>query len=92
MSVLLLPSNILTPAVSNQGLPTPSQPEPPPRGSAGHRVRESRYFFFAFFAAFFFAAMLVLTPLLRHQLPSLPSLQKGKLGILLTSEAHELFD
>ena len=53
-----------SPRRSATRLPTPSQPEPPPRGSAGHRVRESRYFFFAFFAAFFFAAMLVLTPLL----------------------------
>ena len=53
-----------SPRRSATRLPTPSQPEPPPRGSARHRVRESRYFFFAFFAAFFFAAMLVLTPLL----------------------------
>jgi len=52
-----------SPRRSATRLPTPSQPEPPPRGSAGHRVRESRYFFFAFFAAFFFAAMRVLTPL-----------------------------
>jgi hypothetical protein len=53
-----------SPRRSATRLPTPSQPEPSPRNSAGHRVRESPYFFFAFFAAFFFAAMLVLTPLL----------------------------
>ena len=53
-----------SPRRSATRLPTPSQPEPPPRGQTGHRVRESRYFFFAFFAAFFFAAIRVLTSLL----------------------------
>src|SRR3990172_11377012 len=53
---------------------------------------ERAYFFFAAFFAFYFAAIVSLTSLLCHQLPSRPLLQECELGIFLTGELHEFFD